>query len=623
MDKVLEFLEKNIEWLALGLGGLFLLWVLWAYVLTPPVQVQIGSSEVSLKDVDRHIRDTAARELQFRIEDPRKAEIVFERLDQRWSELMANAGKQAPLFPQAQLMLPPVDMTIIQDTRDSRPDQVFVEALPKLPAPVFATKVIDGEPTSEHAIAKGRSLVLIPEVAPPQLILDSRGQRSSQPRIPNIDPRNFNPNNPNQNVQQIDRLWVSALATIPGKPVGEAFQNSNIFQVAPNATTIFLRVEVQREEQLPDGTWGNPTMVPELAINPLPPFPEDTEDRAAAFAYADWATQNAVLILKPPFYPVFKGDMWRKPGEPEPVLPSPEEVRRQQLLEQQQQDRLDREQRRPQRRQTQPRSSRRTRDNADYSPRDTDRPASSLDDGSVRFYQVQWRDPDMDPAYDPDYDPGYDPGYQPRGVQQSGQVAAELPPLVTAKFQPDANMPDVEIWFHDDTVESGKTYRYRVRYKMLNPIFGLFNVSRPEELTEQFALTSEWSEWSQPVGLDSLVRYFVYGWRPNANSVNFEVFKWENGVWQSEIFQNLQPGDMIGGTRVKYNQEVDFTTGVTVVDIREDARRETFVLLVDSQGNLLTRSFRQDQNSSELRNLRDRVKQDAATLQQNPAAAVR
>src|SRR5690606_2749957 len=115
----------------------------------------------------------------------------------------------------------------------------------------------------------------------------------------------------------------------------------------------------------------------------------------------------------------------------------------------------------------------------------------------------------------------------------------ELPLEITRKFQPTQATPEVELWVHDDSVESGKTYRYRVQYLMLNPIYGLFNVSKPEELSDQFVLASAWSEWSQPVDMDSLVQYFVSGWRPSANSVNFDVFKWENGIWQSEHFSNL------------------------------------------------------------------------------------
>ena len=37
MPKIVQFLEKNVEWFALGLGALFLGWAAWTYLINPPV----------------------------------------------------------------------------------------------------------------------------------------------------------------------------------------------------------------------------------------------------------------------------------------------------------------------------------------------------------------------------------------------------------------------------------------------------------------------------------------------------------------------------------------------------------------------------------------------------------
>ena len=39
MRKVLDFLEKNVQWLAIALGGVYLLWMVWSYVINPVVKV--------------------------------------------------------------------------------------------------------------------------------------------------------------------------------------------------------------------------------------------------------------------------------------------------------------------------------------------------------------------------------------------------------------------------------------------------------------------------------------------------------------------------------------------------------------------------------------------------------
>ena len=37
--------------------------------------------------------------------------------------------------------------------------------------------------------------------------------------------------------------------------------------------------------------------------------------------------------------------------------------------------------------------------------------------------------------------------------------------------------PTIEVWAHDETAQAGKTYHYRIVYKVRNPIYGAFNVA--------------------------------------------------------------------------------------------------------------------------------------------------
>jgi hypothetical protein len=43
MQKVVELLEKHVQWVALGLGVVWLLLMTWTYVINPPAEVTIGS----------------------------------------------------------------------------------------------------------------------------------------------------------------------------------------------------------------------------------------------------------------------------------------------------------------------------------------------------------------------------------------------------------------------------------------------------------------------------------------------------------------------------------------------------------------------------------------------------
>src|SRR6185503_354927 len=71
MKKVLDIMEKNVQWLALGLGALYLLWMAYSYVITPPVNVKIGQQELSPGKVDKYIENNVVTELTTKMNDPR------------------------------------------------------------------------------------------------------------------------------------------------------------------------------------------------------------------------------------------------------------------------------------------------------------------------------------------------------------------------------------------------------------------------------------------------------------------------------------------------------------------------------------------------------------------------
>src|SRR5579884_63865 len=43
MQKYLDILERNVQWIALGLGGVFLLWMVYANIIQPPVVTMINN----------------------------------------------------------------------------------------------------------------------------------------------------------------------------------------------------------------------------------------------------------------------------------------------------------------------------------------------------------------------------------------------------------------------------------------------------------------------------------------------------------------------------------------------------------------------------------------------------
>src|SRR5687768_18545755 len=69
MQKVTDFLEKNVEWLAIGLGALFMLYMTWSYVLTPVAGVEIGSENLGPGEIDPYTLTHVGKELESRINE--------------------------------------------------------------------------------------------------------------------------------------------------------------------------------------------------------------------------------------------------------------------------------------------------------------------------------------------------------------------------------------------------------------------------------------------------------------------------------------------------------------------------------------------------------------------------
>src|SRR5690348_16499745 len=77
MQKVTAILEKNVEWFALGIAGLFFLWMIYGYVVEKPVAVSVGpNAAVSPGDVDPLILNGPAKQVSIAMENPQVPTMV-------------------------------------------------------------------------------------------------------------------------------------------------------------------------------------------------------------------------------------------------------------------------------------------------------------------------------------------------------------------------------------------------------------------------------------------------------------------------------------------------------------------------------------------------------------------
>src|SRR5690348_14591603 len=68
MQKYLDLLERNVQWIALGLGGIFLLWMVYANFVQPPVHVEINKQRLTAGEIADYTLKGPAHTLQSQME---------------------------------------------------------------------------------------------------------------------------------------------------------------------------------------------------------------------------------------------------------------------------------------------------------------------------------------------------------------------------------------------------------------------------------------------------------------------------------------------------------------------------------------------------------------------------
>ncbi len=130
---------------------------------------------------------------------------------------------------------------------------------------------------------------------------------------------------------------------------------------------------------------------------------------------------------------------------------------------------------------------------------------------------------------------------------------------------------DFAIWFHDDSVQSGKTYRYRMRVRLWNRYVGRLGAVKDAAMARQSQLVGDWSLPSDPVQVAPSSHFFVTGAGTGAaeGSARVDVFKWNKGDWVKRSY-TVAVGDTIGRPEGRGDDAFDFSTGAVVLDIRTD-----------------------------------------------------
>lgn len=110
---------------------------------------------------------------------------------------------------------------------------------------------------------------------------------------------------------------------------------------------------------------------------------------------------------------------------------------------------------------------------------------------------------------------------------------------------------DVPMWTTDIDVEPGATYRYRMRYDILNPFAGKANRlnATQKPLAEPLVVASPWSDWSEPVEVPDSTYFFVVNANPAQAGTpvaraGIELYRYYDGYWRRSD-ASVEPGDLV------------------------------------------------------------------------------
>jgi len=143
----------------------------------------------------------------------------------------------------------------------------------------------------------------------------------------------------------------------------------------------------------------------------------------------------------------------------------------------------------------------------------------------------------------------------PDGVSLEREAEAVFSETVTSLTASDAP-PAITIWTHDLRPEPGKTYQYRVRVWVTNPLCGNGAGLPPEQqaLAEDLAIPSDWSDPTAPITIQPSPAFFVASATTGEGlggaalrrpaSATLDLFEFHYGFWRGGS-ATIAPGDQV------------------------------------------------------------------------------
>src|SRR5688572_13949614 len=106
MQKLVEYAEKYSQWVALAVGALWFVWMVYGSFLSPPVTVMIGPKDVGPSDVDTAIAEGPIARLKREMASTQAPQMPVEPFAQKFADAMELKGVET--YAMAEPFMDPV-----------------------------------------------------------------------------------------------------------------------------------------------------------------------------------------------------------------------------------------------------------------------------------------------------------------------------------------------------------------------------------------------------------------------------------------------------------------------------------------------------------------------------------
>ena len=496
---ILVILESQVDKIILGVIVFISLILLWMYVIGNPYgeKVRVGGREVSVNpgNIDRKIKEGADKLLDGLEQPPKSSEYsVYDKTNlPRYMEKMQCAIPDIP--SDLSIPYPGVGEAAIVEDR--------LYAIPVIPA---VTDV-------KTAVLRGAAQVPLEEVMP------GMPYTSIETKLEDID---FVTVSGHFDLQQ---LYNNFQLSFTGPGLKSSWKDSRL------AKPVFAQFELQRRTQLEDGSFSEWTTVPRSKIDAykklLEQLPLHTDQMQ--FGVDVWMSQYESEdvqfdILQPDSYLFgISRTEWMPPeflDETLQILKKQADKEKKELIEAR-------------------RKSRETTDRG-TNRRTTRRPSPTRPTGGRDMETLGGeRERERQAAR--------------RTERTLKDVERDMENAMLKKGARLENMREpVLAWVHDDTIQPGHTYEYRVRMGVFNPISGKDWFQKDQlAFKDQTVLWSDYSEPTEAIEIPKMLHVFpidplkAKDDSQEIEGVKVEVARYYMGRWQSHEF-DVYPGQTIG-----------------------------------------------------------------------------